>query len=188
MILLLLAGACLVLALWLVATWNGLIQVKHEVSRALANIDVLLKQRHDELPKLIETCKQYRQFEQDTLQRVVTARAAVQRASASKNIAQLGNAEGELRGSLGRLFALAEAYPDLKTNESFLALQSRISALENGIADRREVYNESANINNVRLEQFPANLVALFGSFRSVPLLHFSSGEMADPDVKALFA
>ena len=185
---LLLGGVCVIVLVWAVASYNRLVQVKHEVSRALANIDVLLKQRHDELPKLIETCKQYRQFEQDTLKSVIEARTRVQQASAGGNIAALGGAESALRSSVGRLFAVAEAYPELKTNESLMALQARISALENGIADRREVYNEAVNINNVRLEQFPGSLIAPFGTFRTLPLLHFTSAETSDQDVKALFA
>ncbi len=99
----------------------------------------------------------------------------------------LGAAEGELRGALGRLFAVAEAYPDLKTNETFRHLQGRISGLENAIADRREFYNESVNVNNVRIEQFPDSIVAAIFSFRSFELLKFSSEQTRDVDMKELF-
>src|SRR5687767_1245685 len=119
-----------VVVIYFVMIYNQLVQVKHNVSKAWANIDVLLKQRHDELPKLVETCKQYMKFEQDTLVKVMEARSNVSNAREQQNIGALGQAEGELRGALGRLFALAEAYPDLKTNESFQHLQARISSLE----------------------------------------------------------
>lgn len=183
-----LAGFTLLALVWWVTTYNRLVQLKHEVSRALANIDVLLRQRHDELPKLIETCRQYRQFEQDTLQKVIDARSRVQQASANSNVGALGAAESDLRGSVGRVFAIAEAYPELKANTQFVALQTRITALESGIADRREVYNDAANVQNIRLEQFPDSWVASFGDFRPAALLHFTAAETADVNVKALFA
>jgi len=173
--------------IYLVMVYNQLVQIKHNVSKAWANIDVLLKQRHDELPKLVETCRQYMKFEQNTLTRVMQARSNVSEARAQRNIGALGHAEGELRGAVGRLFAVAEAYPDLKTNQTFLHLQGRISGLENGIADRREFYNESVNVNNVRIEQFPDSMVAALFSFRPAQLLRFSPQETSDVSVKELF-
>jgi LemA protein len=176
-----------VVVIYFVMIYNQLVQIKHNVSKAWANIDVLLKQRHDELPKLVETCKQYMKFEQDTLVRVMEARSHVSTAREQQNIGALGQAEGELRGALGKLFALAEAYPDLKTDQTFLHLQGRISGLENAIADRREFYNESVNINNVRIEQFPDSIVAALFSFKDMALLKFSVQEAADVDMKQLF-
>ncbi|HWS12695.1 MAG TPA: LemA family protein [Rhodocyclaceae bacterium] len=170
-----------------ITIYNGLVQLKHAVSKAWANIDVLLRQRHDELPKLVEACRQYKQFEQETLQRVIEARSRVQSAREQQDIPALGEAEGLLRMGLGRLFAVAEAYPELKANEQFMQLQVRITALENAIADRRELYNESVNINNVRVEQFPDNIVAGIFGFGIKPLLEFSTAEKADVDLKALF-
>jgi LemA protein len=172
---------------YLIMLYNNLVQVKHNVSKAWANIDVLLKQRHDELPKLIETCKQYMKFEQDTLQKVIEARSKVFSARESQDIRALGPAEAGLRASIGSLFALAESYPDLKTNQTFLQLQSRISGLENTIADRREFYNESVNINNVRIEQFPDTMIAGMFNFKPAQLLEFDAAEKADVDVKELF-
>ena len=180
-------GVLLVAVVYAVMIYNNLVQVKHNVSKAWANIDVLLKQRHDELPKLVETCKQYMKFEQDTLTKVMEARSKVFAARESQNIPQLGQAEGALRATLGSLFALAEAYPDLKTNQTFQQLQTRISSLENAIADRREFYNESVNINNVRIEQFPDSIIAGMLHFKSAQLLEFSAEEKADVDVKKLF-
>jgi len=184
---LLILGAILVVATYAVLLYNGLVSLKHAVARAWANIDVLLKQRHDELPKLVEVCRQYREFEQTTLQRVIEARGRVHAAAEAGDVAALGTAEGALRSGLGRLFAIAEAYPELKANENFAALQARISQIENAIADRRELYNENVNINNVRIEQFPDNFIAMLFLFQPKPLLRFGADEKKDVDIKALF-
>jgi len=180
-------GLLVLAVLYLIGLYNRLVALKHAVDKAWSNIDVLLKQRHDELPKLVEVCQQYKQFEQQTLQQVVAARSQVQAARQQQDIAALGHAETALRGGLGQLFAVAEAYPELRSNEHFMQLQSRISQLENAIADRREFYNESVNLNNVGVEQFPANLVARHFAFGTRHLLQFSEGERQDVDLKALF-
>ena len=185
--LIILLGTGLVAVVYAVMLYNNLVQVKHNVSKAWANIDVLLKQRHDELPKLVETCKQYMKFEQDTLIKVMEARSSVFAAREKQDVAAVGQAEGVLRATLGNLFALAEAYPDLKTNQTFQQLQTRISALENAIADRREFYNESVNVNNVRIEQFPDSIIAGMFNFKPAQLLEFQADEKADVDVKKLF-
>ncbi len=174
--------------LYAIMLYNNLVSLKHNVSKAWANIDVLLKQRHDELPKLVETCKQYMGYEQETLEKVMQARAAVSAAREKGDISALGPAETQLRMGLGNLFALAEAYPDLKANESFQHLQVRISGLENAIADRREFYNESVNNNNVRIEQFPDVIIARNLGFGAKDLLEFSDEETKDVDVKELFS
>ena len=122
-----------------------------------------------------------------TLQKVMEARSKVFAAREAQNIPELGQAEGALRATLGHLFALAEAYPDLKTNQSFQQLQARISGLENGIADRREFYNESVNVNNVRIEQFPDTIIAGMFNFKPAHLLEFREAEKADVDMKQLF-
>jgi LemA protein len=180
-------GILVAAAFYCIGLYNHLVGIKHAVAKAWANIDVLLKQRHDELPKLVEVCKQYKQFEQETLQKVIAARAQVHTAREHQNVAALGQAEGALRAGLGNLFAVAEAYPELKTNENFMQLQNRITALENGIADRRELYNDSVNINNVQIEVFPASIIAKLFNFGEKPLLEFSTGEKSDVDMKQLF-
>ena len=174
--------------LYAIMIYNNLVSLKHNVSKAWANIDVLLKQRHDELPKLVETCKQYMGYEQETLEKVMQARSAVSAAREKGDVSALGPAETQLRMGLGNLFALAEAYPDLKANDSFQHLQGRISGLENAIADRREFYNESVNNNNVRIEQFPDVIIARNLGFGAKDLLEFSEGETKDVDVKKLFS
>jgi LemA protein len=180
-------GILVAIGVYAVVIYNNLVSLKHGIGKAWSNIDVLLKQRHDELPKLVETCKQYMGYEQETLQRVMRARAAVQSARESGDVGALGQAESQLRVGLGNLFAVAEAYPDLKANETFLHLQSRISGLENSIADRREFYNEAVNNNNVRIEQFPDVIIANSFKFKPAELLEFAEEEKADVDLKALF-
>ncbi|MEX1668956.1 LemA family protein [Zhongshania guokunii] len=172
---------------YIVMLYNGLVSLKHSVSKHLANIDVLLKQRHDELPKLIETCKQYMKHEQETLTKVIAARQQVSVAQSNHDMVALGQAETGMRAAMGQLFALAENYPDLKADSSFTALQERISALENAIADRREVYNEAVNNNNVRIEQFPDVIIARWFRFKAFDLLKFKKEELRDVNVKSLF-
>jgi LemA protein len=177
----------LIIAVYGVTLYNGLVELKHAVAKHLANIDVLLRQRHDELPKLVETCKQYMGYEQETLQKVISARQQVATAQTSGNIRELGKAETGLRRELGQLFALAESYPELKANDTFQHLQQRISGLENAIADRRETYNEAVNNNNVRIEQFPDLILARAFNFKSFQMLEFTESETADINVKSLF-
>ena len=183
-----LLAALAIALLYSVVIYNNLVRLKHNIAKAWANIDVLLKQRHDELPKLVEVCRQYKQFEESTLTRVIEARARVSDARAQHDVPALGAAEGMLRMGLGQLFAVAEAYPELKANEHFMQLQTRITALENSIADRREWYNESVYVHNVRIEQFPDLIVARMFQFTEQPLLEFSTAEKADIDLKALFS
>ena len=186
-VLIILLAAAAVLVVYLVGIYNSLVALRERVKQAWANIDVLLKQRHDELPKLIETCKQYMQYEQETLDKVMRARAAVFTASAGGNVAAVGVAEQQLRGDIGRLFAVAENYPQLKTDESFRQLQTRITSLEEAIADRRELYNDQVNINNTRIDQFPDVLIARRYGFTAKPLLEFAAAEKTDVDVGAMF-
>jgi LemA protein len=180
----------LVLALfgYLIGIYNGLVRVSAAVKLAFSNIDVLLTQRHDELPKLIEVCKQYMQYEGNTLERVMKARTGVDAARASGDVGSLGVAEREMRTGISGLYAVAERYPDLKANEAFQKLQARVSSLETAIADRREVYNDAVNANNVRIQAFPDMMVASFGNFPAAHLLHFQAEEKADVDMKAMFA
>jgi len=175
------------LVFYLINIYNHLVRIKHNVSKAWSNIDILLKQRHDEIPKLVETCRQYMKFEQETLEKVMLARSRVSDARENQDVPGLGMAEGALRMGLGQLFALVEDYPDLKANENFQHLQSRISTLENTIADRREFYNESVNINNIGIEQFPDVIVASMFGFGARELLEFDGVDIADVNMKQLF-
>ncbi len=176
------------LGLYGVVIYNSLVTLKHSTAKAWSNIDVLLKQRHDELPKLVEVAKQYMAFEKDTLARVISARSAVFNARETGDVAEVGKAESQLRQGLGNFFALAEQYPALKADENFQHLRERITGLENTIADRREFYNESANLNNVRIEQFPDLLIARIFAFKAQSLLEFTEGETREVDLKSLFS
>jgi LemA protein len=178
---------CAAAIVYLIGIYNGLVGLRESVKVSWANIDVLLKQRHDELPKLVETCKRYMQFEQETLEKVMRARASISQAQASGDVAGVGAGEQRLRAGMGRLFAVAENYPQLKSDETFRALQSRITTLEESIADRRELYNEQVNLNNIRVQVFPDSLVAGWCGFRGAHLLEFAAQEKADVDVGSLF-
>ncbi len=183
----LLAGLTVGVLLYGITLYNNLVRLKHAVSKAWSNIDVVLRQRHEELPKLVETCKQYRQFERETLERVMQARSAAQTAREAGNVKGVGAAESQIRAGLGSLFAVAEAYPELKANDQFEQLQVRISQLEELIADRREFYNEAANSNNVRIEQFPDALLAGSLGFRPADLLEFDEADKGDVALAPLF-
>lgn len=186
-VLLLFVALLFVAAAYVTRIYNGFVGLRENVRKAWANIDVLLSQRHDELPKLVETCKRYMQFEQQTLEKVMLARAAVFRAQGSGDVAAVGVAEDQLRQGLGRLFAVAEGYPELKADQSFRHLQSRISELEEGIADRRELYNEAVNLNNIRVQTFPDLIVARLFEFKTATLLEFTDEQKRDVDMGKLF-
>jgi LemA protein len=187
LILTVIVALCIALLIYSIMVYNNLVSLKNNVSKNWSNIDVLLKQRYSELPKLIDTCQQYMQYERTTLEKVVEARKAALAATEGRDILALGQAEGILKDSLGKLFALAENYPDLKTNEAFHQLQTRISDLENMIADRRELYNDSANRNNIRIHQFPDVIIASLFKFSPFTLLKFSESEIQDVEVKNRF-
>jgi LemA protein len=176
-----------IVVVYAIGLYNGLVKLRESVKQAWANIDVLLAQRHDELPKLVETCKRYMQYEQETLERVMKARASVFQAAGRGDVAAVGAAESSLRAGLGQLFAVVENYPQLKADESFTHLQARITQIEESIADRRELYNAAVNLNNVRVNQFPDVLVAGMFGFKEAGLLEFTEEHKADVDMKALF-
>ena len=155
------------LAVYVVMIFNGLIALKNDVGRAWANIDILLKQRHDELPRLVDVCKGYMNYERDTLEKVTQARSQYQQTS---SVGQKAEADRNTTTALRGLFAVAERYPELKANQNFLDLQKRITELENQIADRREYYNDSVNTLNVRMQQFPDTFIASFMSLRPLPM------------------
>lgn len=180
----------LVIALiaYVIMAYNRLVRLKHNVKVAWSNIEVLQKQRHDELPKLVTSCREYMKFEQETLEKIINARSQVSNAMKSGNMAELGAAESMLHSTLGHLFALTENYPELKANESFTRLQLRITTLENSIADRREYYNDSVNINNIVVEEFPTNLVARQFNFTQAELFEVAEEELVDIKLEQLFA
>jgi LemA protein len=142
---------------WIIFIYNGLVAMRQRVSQAFADIDVQLKQRHDLIPNLVETVKGYAAHERGTLDAVVRARNA---AMAAQGPAQMAAAENQLTGALRQLFALSEAYPDLKANQNFQQLQMELSDLENKIAAARRFFNNAVQEYNTGIEQFPAVLLA----------------------------
>ena len=164
-----------------VILYNELVRLRNDNDRAWANIDVLLKQRHDEIPNLVETVKGYMQHEQKTLTAVTQARAASMNAA---SIGQKAQADLMMAGALRGLFAVAENYPQLKANENFLKLQTRISELEDRIADRREFFNDDVNTYNTRIGQIPEVFVASFMSLKPRAMFKVSDEDRRQLEVK----
>ena len=162
------------LLIYLGLLYNGLVALRNDIDKAWANIDVLFKQRHDELPRLVDVCKGYMQYERDTLQQLTQARASYAAAVTVNQKAQLSST---LSASVQRLFATAENYPDLKANTTFLDLQQRITGLENQIADRREFYNDAINLFNTRIAQMPDVLLARIAGFQPRPMFRAAAAE-----------
>ena len=171
--------------LWLVMTYNGLVTLRQRCRQAFSDIDVQLKQRHDLIPNLVETVKGYAAHEQGTLDAVVQARNA---AMAAQGPAAQAQAEGMLQGALRQLFALAEAYPDLKANQNFQQLQAELSDLENKIAAARRFFNNAAAEYNATREGFPAVVFAQSMGFGPQDFFNLEEGErtavQTAPEVK----
>ena len=166
---------------YFLSLYNGLVETKNNVGRAWANVDVLLKQRHDELPKLVKTCETYMQHERAVFDKLSEARAALQGA---RSVGERAQAEGMIGRALGSIMAVAENYPDLKADQGFRALQQRISELENQIADRREFYNDVVTLFNTRLEQIPDSWVAQGMQLQHAELLKVSEQDREDPRIE----
>jgi LemA protein len=167
----------IVLVAYVAGVYNMLVRLANNIDKAWSNIDVILKQRHDELPKLVEVCNSYMIHERETLESVTKARTAY---STGLNIDDKAQAENQIVGALGKLFAVAEQYPDLKANQEFLAVQQRISALESTIADRREFYNDSVNLYNIAIQQIPTFWVAQEVGYTARPLLTVTPSDRKD--------
>lgn len=173
--------------LYAISIYNRLVALKHNVGEAWSNIDVLLRQRYEELPKLVEVCKQYMTYERETLERIVSLRNEGDQCRSKGDIEGVSATEGLLGRAVTGLLARVENYPDLKSNENFKQLMGRISSLQESISDRREFYNEAVNINNIRREQFPDLIVARLFAFGAFPLFEAEEKERADIDMKSLF-
>jgi LemA protein len=169
------------LAIYAIIIYNELVRLQNDNARAWANIDVLLKQRHDEIPNLVETVKGYMQHEQQTLLAVTEARAA---SLSAGSIGQKAQADLLITGALRGLFAVAENYPDLKANQNFLKLQNRISELEERIADRREFFNDDVNTYNTRIKQIPDLFLANIMNLKPRDMFKVSEQERQAIQVK----
>lgn len=157
-----LVGVCTILILYGIILYNGFVQMKNDVDKSWSNIDLLLKQRYDELPKLLKVCEGYMQHEQRTLEAVIRARSQL---STARSGAEQLAAQNVLSETLRSLFAVVENYPELKADAGFRQFANRISEIEDQIADRRELYNEYVNIYNIRLDQLPDLVIARFCNF-----------------------
>lgn len=168
------------LIIYFVTIYNGLVSVKNNVKKNWSNIDVSLKQRFDELPKLVTVCERYMKHEAQTLEKVIKARSV---AGEAKTVKETGRAEGMITEALKSLFAVSENYPELKADKRFGQLQARISELENEISDRREHYNESVNIYNIRIAKIPDAFVAGPLGYSTLELWQIEAAHREDPGV-----
>jgi len=172
-------GVIVALVIWAIAIYNGLVTLRNRFKNAFAQIDVQLKRRYDLIPNLVETVKGYIKHERETLEAVIKARnsaqsAALAAAASPGNPAamqQLGQAEGALTGMLGKMFALAEAYPDLKANQNMLSLQEELSSSENKVAFSRQAFNDAVMDYNTKRESFPDSIFAGMFNFGPAELL-----------------
>ena len=171
----------IVIGFMLVMIYNRLVALRQTCNQAWGDVDVQLKQRHDVIPNLVETVKGYASHETDTLENVIKARQA---AIVAPNVKELAGAENMLSGALRQLFALSEAYPDLKANQNFLSLQNELSDLENKIAAARRFFNNAVAEFNTAIEQFPAVLMANMFGFSKRDFFEVGEGERAAPQVK----
>ncbi len=183
------------LLLWLVGIYNNLVGLRNRFKNAFAQIDVQLKRRYDLIPNLVETAKGYIAHERQTLEAVIAARntaaGATQRAAANpadaQAMQQMMTAEAGLNGALGRLFALSEAYPDLKANQNMMQLSEELTSTENKIAFARQAYNDAVMSYNTAIESFPNNFIAGFGSFPPATLLEATESPEEKKPVKVSF-
>ena len=166
---------------YFLSLYNGFVEMKNNIGRSWANVDVLLKQRHDELPKLVKTCEAYMQHERAVFDKLSEARAALANA---RGVAERAVAESQLGRALGGIMAVAESYPELKADQGFRALQQRISELENQIADRREFYNDVVTLFNTRLESIPDSWIGQAMNLTSAELFKIQDREREDPRIE----
>jgi LemA protein len=164
-----------------VMVYNSLVHLRNQVDRAWANIDVILKQRHDELPNLISVCEQFAQYERATIDRLVEARKHY---GAATTLNQKVAAAAEVSGALRGILAIGEAYPELKSSDQFVHLQTRISGLESQIADRRELFNETVTNYNTRIRQIPDVFFAGMLGYQNLELFKVAEEERRAPSVK----
>ena len=165
---------------WFLTVYNGLIQVKENIKKSWANIDVLLMQRSDEIPKLVKVLKSFVKHEKKMFDSIMEARSFYLGAS---SVSEKADADNEMSSALKSIFALSEAYPELRSNDNFLKLQERISGLENDIADRRELYNESVNNYNIRIQSLPDAFIANSMNLASEEMFKVDEKKKKDVDI-----
>ncbi|MFU8871797.1 LemA family protein [Micromonospora sp. SL4-19] len=169
---------------WVLAAYNRLVRQRNQVQASWAQIDVQLKRRHDLIPNLVETVKGYAAHERGTLESVVAARTGAIAAAGGPGVADRAAAENVLTQALGRLFALAEAYPDLKANQNFAALQGELANTEDKVAYARQFYNSAVQTFNTTVQSVPTNIIAGIGGFRAMDFFEAPDGERAPVQVR----
>ena len=188
-------GLIVAFIVWMISLYNGLVTLRNRFKNAFAQIDVQLKRRYDLIPNLVETAKGYIKHERETLEAVIaarnTAKSANQLAAADPADAdamkKMAAAETGLSGALGHLFALSEAYPDLKANQTMMQLSEELTSTENKIAFSRQAYNDAVMSYNTAIESFPDNFVAGFGGFKQATLLEATESPEERKPVKVSF-
>mgnify|MGYP003748558597 FL=1 len=179
--LMIIIGIVVVLLLYIILTYNGLVTLRNRVKEAWSDIDVQLKRRYDLIPNLVEVVKGYASHEKETLERVITARNVAMSANGAK---EKGEAENVLSGALKNLFALSENYPDLKASTNFLELQRELADTENKIQAARRFYNGNVKDFNTKIETFPANIIANMFNFKANDFFSIADEEKENPQVK----
>ncbi len=188
-----LAGIALIIGLWVMGAYNGLVALRNRFKNAFAQIDVQLKRRYDLIPNLVETAKGYMKHERETLEAVISARADAQKCEVNVNadpsdpaaMAALMKAEGQLGGVLGKLMMLTENYPDLKANQNMMQLTEELTSTENKVSFARQAYNDSVMVYNTGRETFPTNVIAGMFSFKEAVLFEIQEeSERKAPSVK----
>ena len=180
-LLLVIVGFALVIAMWVYGTYNSLVNLDEQTNKAFAQVDVVLQRRFDLIPNLVETVKGYAAHEKDVLTQVTEARSRVGQATTTEGKI---SAENQLTGALSRLLVVAEAYPQLKANENFMALQDELAGTENRIAVERKRYNDAATDYNIRIRRIPGNIVAGMFGFKRHELLEAPSEARTAPTVQ----
>ncbi len=180
-ILLFFAGVFILFIFLGISIYNGLVSLKQQVGRAWANIDVILKQRHDEIPQLVQIIEQFTQYERGTIDRLVNARKAY---GTAHSIGEKIEASKETSSALRGILAIGEGYPELKSNANFVQLQTRISGLESNIADRRENYNDSVTNFNTRILQIPDTFFASLLGYQALSLFTIDKKDTEMPNLK----
>jgi LemA protein len=169
-------GAIVGAVLWFAMAYNNLVAAAHRANQSWGNVDDLLRQRHDEIPKLIELCQPNLKYEQATFDRALEARSEVFGARQTQDVAALGHAESVLRGEVQHLLGLASANAELGADPTLAALQQRLATLETGIVERGELYNDAVRQNNLALRRFPGSIVAILGGFRRLHAFVLDAG------------
>ena len=163
-----------ILAVWIIGMYNGFVRAKNNCEEGYSTMDVYLKKRYDLVPNLVETVKGYAKHESETFEKIVQARSMIGNAS---TVEERAEGENQLTGALKTLFAVAEAYPELKANTNFMDLQSQLQTLEGEIAESRKYYNATVKTYNNKVEMFPTNVMATMFHFERKPMFEVNSAE-----------